>query len=134
MLSPSGQWIVYYITFDADPSKNGLWLVRTDGSERRQLDREVFGAYQWREGARGQCHRGPRSDPLLVVPLGSGGGLPSLCRDRPGDRRSAKSRLRIPPSPPSRSPTAIGEFWPDGRHVAFVESSDLNIWALELPQ
>ena len=35
VLSPSGQWIVYYITFDDDPSKNGLWLVRTDGSERR---------------------------------------------------------------------------------------------------
>lgn len=34
VLSPSGQWIVYYITFDDNPAQNGLWLVRTDGSQR----------------------------------------------------------------------------------------------------
>ena len=54
LLSPSGEWLVYYTTFDADPSKNGLWLVRTDGSDRRQLDREIFGAYQWRKCS-GDC-------------------------------------------------------------------------------
>ena len=37
-LSPSGKWLVFYSTFDPDPTRNGLWLVRTDGSESRQLD------------------------------------------------------------------------------------------------
>ena len=64
VLSPSGQWIVYYITFDDDPAQNGLWLVRTDGSQRTRLDSALFGAYQWR-GCPGQW--GPEEERVIMV-------------------------------------------------------------------
>jgi len=66
LLSPDGIWLAYYVALDEDPAQNGLWLVRTDGSTelaevgsaRRQLDRDLFGAYQWRDASR-----------LLVIPF-----------------------------------------------------------------
>ncbi len=54
VLSPSGQWIVYYITFDDDPAQE--WPVA--GAHRRQptppIRSALFGAYQWRSCS-GDC-------------------------------------------------------------------------------
>ena len=66
VLSPSGGWLVYYITFDADPEKNGLWVVSTDGQQSIQLGDDLFGSYQWRPCAQ-RCS--PEDDRLVIVPL-----------------------------------------------------------------
>jgi hypothetical protein len=58
LLSQDGAWLAYYVALDEDPAQNGLWLVRSDGSTRRKLDRDLFGAYQWRDAGR-----------LLVIPF-----------------------------------------------------------------
>jgi Tol biopolymer transport system component len=129
VLSPSGQWIVYYTTFDADPANNGMWLVRTDGSERRQLDRGVFGAYQWR-GCPGAC--GPEDDRLLIVPFDPEAAYHRLVEVNPatGDTRP----LTDPGVTPFKIANGDWRVSPDGQQVVFVESSDRNIWVIELPR
>ena len=42
--------------------------------------------------------------------------------------------LTTPESTPFKIANGDWRVSPDGRYVAFVESSDRNIWALELPQ
>ena len=128
VLSPSGQWIVYYITFDDNPAQNGLWLVRTDGSQRTRLDSALFGAYQWR-GCPGQC--GPEDDRLIMVPFD-----PNATFHRLVELNPATGETR-PLTDPALTPIKIANGdWrvsPDGRYVSYVESSDRNIWAIELP-
>ena len=131
LLSPSGEWLVYYTTFDADPSKNGLWLVRTDGSDRRQLDRELFGAYQWRKCS-GDCGPDARSERLLIVPFDPNAAFHRFLELDPAtvDVRE----LTTPEITPFKIANGDWRVSPDGRYVAFVESSDRNIWVIELPQ
>lgn len=128
VLSPSGQWIVYYTTFDPDPDKNGMVLVRTDGSERRQLDRELFGAYQWR-GCPGPC--GPEEDRLLVVPFDPDTAFHRLVEVDPATGDATP--LTDPAITPFKIANGDWRISPNGRYVAYVESSDRNIWVIELP-
>ncbi len=112
VLSPSGQWIVYYITFDDDPAQNGLWLVSTDGSQRTRLDSALFGAYQWR-GCPGQC--GPEDDRLIMVPFD-----PNATFHRLVELNPATGETR-PLTDPALTPIKIANGdWrvsPDGRYV-----------------
>ena len=119
LLSPDGAWLACYVALDPDPSQNGLWLVRTDGSERRQLDRDLFGAYQWRDAER-----------LLIIPF-----RPQAVSHEfwevdvsTGEAR----RLTDPTITPFKVANGDWTVSPDGRHVAFVESRDHNIWLLTL--
>jgi len=128
VLSPSGQWIVYYITFDDDRAQNGLWLVRTDGSQRTRLDSALFGAYQWR-GCPGLC--GLEDDRLIMVPFDPKATFHRLVELNPvtGETRP----LTDPALAPIKIANGDWRVSPDGRYVAFVESNDRNIWAIELP-
>ena len=54
-MSNEGTWVSYFISFNADDKRNGIWVQRTDGSGARQLD--LWGAYQWRDDSH-----------LLVIP------------------------------------------------------------------
>ena len=38
-LSNDGSWVSYFISFNADDERNGIWVQRTDGSDARQIDR-----------------------------------------------------------------------------------------------
>lgn len=126
-LSPSGRWIVYYVTFSADRAQNGLWLARTDGSERRRLDPALFGAYQWR-GCPDGCTAG--QDRLLIIPFD-----PEATFHRLVELDPASGQAR-PLTDPTLTPFKIANGdWrvsPDGRFVVYVESSDRNLWLLEL--
>jgi len=119
LLSPDGIWLAYYVALDEDPAQNGLWLVRTDGSARRQLDRDLFGAYQWRDASR-----------LLVIPFRPEAVSHELWEldVNTGEAR----RLTDPDVTPFKIANGDWTVSPDGRHVAFVESRDRNIWLLTL--
>lgn len=127
VLSPSGGWLVYYITFDPNPTKNGLWLVRTDGAESIQLGDDLFGSYQWRP-CPDRCT--PDEDRLVIVPLQMDAPLHRLIELAPatGDVQ----QLTDPTVTPIKIANGDWRISPDGRYVAFVESSDRNIWVLEL--
>ncbi len=127
VLSPSGGWLVYYVTFDADPAKNGLWVVRTDGGQSIQLGDDLFGSYQWRPCAQ-RC--APEEDRLIIVPLQIDAPLHRLVELNPatGEVR----QLTDPAVTPFKIANGDWRISPDGRYVAFVESSDRNIWVMKL--
>jgi hypothetical protein len=128
-ISPSGQWLVYYSTFSTDIGENGLWFLRTDGSERRQLDRKLFGAYQWR-GCEEVCTA--ENDRLIIVPFDPKAVYHEFWEMNPS------SNIARPLTDPAQTPFKIANGdWrvsPDGRYIAYVESADRNIWVIALPE
>lgn len=128
-LSPGGQWIAYYVTFDAAPAQNGLWLARTDGSQRRQLEPGLFGAYQWR-GCPDGCAAG--EERLLIIPFDPEAAFHRLLELDPATGQARP--LTDPAVTPFKIANGDWRVSPDGRYVAFVESSDRNVWVLNLLQ
>ena len=127
VLSPSDGWLVYYVTFDPNPDRNGLWVVRTDGSESIQLDDALFGSYQWRPCPE-RCS--PDEDRLIIIPLQPDAPLHWLVELTPAS--GEVRQLTDPAVTPFKIANGDWRISPDGRYVAFVESSDRNIWVLEL--
>jgi Tol biopolymer transport system component len=119
LMSPDRTWLAYFAAQDEDPEQNGLWLVRADGSERRKLDRELFGAYQWRDARR-----------LLIIPFRPEATYHELWEldVEAGEAR----RLTDPEAVPFKIANGDWSLSPDGRQVAFVASQDRNIWLLTL--
>jgi hypothetical protein len=128
LLSPSGAWVAYYVTFDADPARNGLWVARTDGSGAKQLPPELFGSYQWR-GCPGPCE--PDAETMLVVPLQPAAEYHELWQLEAASGET--QRLTDPAVTPFKIANGDWRVSPDGRHIAYLESSDRNIWAIALP-
>ena len=120
LLSPDSAWLAYFVALDEDPAQNGVWLVRTDGSERRKLPRDLFGAYQWRDARR-----------LLIIPF-----RPETDSHEIWEFDTGIGQARQLTDPELTSFKIANGDWtvsPDGRQVAFVESRDRNIWLLRLP-
>jgi len=116
--SPDGEWVAYFISFNEDPERNGIWVQRTDGSDARRLD--FWGAYQWRDDAR-----------LLYILMRQSPDVPFVIWEY--DTTSGQSR---PVTDPATAPLQIANGdWkvsPDGRYVVYVNSADRNLWLVEL--
>lgn len=121
LLSPDRTWLAYFITFSDDADRNGVWLVRLDGSERRHLDASLFGAYQWRDAER-----------LIFVPFESDAAYHELWEYNVVTE--TVRQLTDADSLPFKIANGDWEVSPDGRYVAFVESRDDNIWLVALPK
>jgi len=120
-VSPQGSWILYLITFADNPTDNGLWVMRSDGSAPRQLNLPGFGAYRWRN-----------DNTLLYIPM----------RPVAADSMQlwavdvATGQSRPLTHPASLSFSIANGDWdvsPDGNQVVFVSSADQNIWLITLP-
>ena len=117
--SNDGTWVAYYITFDADKSRNGIWLQRTDGTPPRKLD--LWGAYQWRDDGH-----------LVVIPA-------RQSRDRAFevlDVDAATGEIRRLTDAVVTPPQILNGDWrvsPDGQYIIYVNSVDRNLWMLKLP-
>jgi Tol biopolymer transport system component len=120
-ISPSngGTWLAYFISFNADETRNGIWVQRTDGSDARKLDR--WGAYQWRDDGR-----------LLLIPMRASGENPFEVWEI--DAATGQGR---PLTEAAATPlTIFNGDWrvsPDGKLIVFVNSVDRNLWVLKLP-
>jgi Tol biopolymer transport system component len=118
-VSNGGTWIAYYITFDADKSRNGIWIQRTDGTPARKI--ELWGAYQWRDDGR-----------LLVIPA-------RASADRAFEILevdAATGQIRKLTDAAITPLQILNGDWrvsPDGRYIVYVNSMDRNLWLLELP-
>jgi Tol biopolymer transport system component len=119
LVSPDGTWLAYYIALNEDPTQNGLWLVRTDGTEQRKLDRNLFGAYQWRDSNR-----------LLIIPFQPEAAAHEIWEFNVETEKHC--RLTDPAVTPFKIANGDWTISPDGEYVVFVESRDRNIWVLEL--
>jgi hypothetical protein len=121
VLSPDGAWLAYYILAKPDRQLAGVWVMRSDGSQRYRLPPELFGAYQWRD-----AHR------LVVVPFrpaATGHEFWQL-----DVNTLTASRLTDPAQTPFTIANGDWTVSPDGRQVALVENKDRNIWVLTLPE
>jgi Tol biopolymer transport system component len=127
VLSPSGGWLVYYVTFDADPARNGLWVVRTDGGQSIQLGDDLFGSYQWRPCPE-RC--APEDDRLIIVPMQLDAPLHWLVELNPAN--GEVRQLTDPAVTPFKIANGDWRISPDGSTMAFVESSDKSIWVMAL--
>ena len=86
---------------------------------RPGLRRELFGSYAWRDARR-----------LLIIPF-----LPDAQYHELWEvvAETGETRRLIDPAITRLKVTnADWQVSPDGRHIAFVESSDHNIWLLTL--
>jgi dipeptidyl aminopeptidase/acylaminoacyl peptidase len=120
LLSRDGTWLAYTVTQDQDQTRDGLWLVRTDGTAQYRLDPDLFGAFQWRDG-----HR------LLIIPFRPDATSHEFM-EFDADTQTAR-RLTDPAITPFKITNGDWVVSPDGRQVVFVASQDHNLWLLSLP-
>ena len=118
-VSKDGTWVAYFISFDGDKTRNGLWVARTDGSQSLRLD--VWSAYQWRD----ESH-------LLVVPMRDSADKAFVVWQF--DAASGEGR---PLTDAAVTPLDIlnGDWRvsPDGQYMVYVNNVDRNLWLLKLP-
>jgi Tol biopolymer transport system component len=118
VISPSGAWVVYLVSFSSNAEQNGLWLVNTTTGEQRKL--ELFGAYRWRAENR-----------LLIIPQ-----EPGAPANRIVEIEAASGRMTSLTDPAIQPFKIAGGDWsvaPDGKHIVFVSAGDYNLWVLQLP-
>jgi len=48
-LSPDKRYLVYYVTFEANPNDNGVWLLDLEQTPAQPQKLPFFGAYRWRD-------------------------------------------------------------------------------------
>lgn len=117
-LSNGGTWVAYFISFNEDETRNGIWVQRTDGSEARKLDQ--WGAYQWRDDSH-----------LLLIPM-------RTSRDQGFDLweiDAATGQGHQLTSGTTTPLTILNGDWrisPDGKAIVFVNSADRNLWLVKL--
>jgi hypothetical protein len=118
-ISPSGEWIAFIIAFEGNPTRNGIWVLKTDGSFVDRLP--VFGTYRWR--ADGQ---------LLIMPLDLDVPFPDIYQF---DLENAQS-WKLLDQATIQLPIANNDWSisPDGRWLRYLSSEDRNLWILALPE
>jgi Tol biopolymer transport system component len=119
-LSRDGSWVAYHVAPEPDADKNGLWVVRTDGSTRFRVPPELFGAYQWRDGQR-----------LLIIPFRPAAQEHELWEmDAATQQAHRLTDSQVTPFKVNDGDWVVS---PDGHNVAFVSARDRNVWLLSLP-
>ncbi len=118
-VSNEGNWISYYISFNPDEKRNGIWVQKTDGSGARKLD--LWGAYQWRDDSH-----------LLVIPARSS---PDQAFEIWEVNAETGEQIKLTDAAVTPLNILNGDWRvsPDGKYVVFVNSADRNLWLLELP-
>ena len=119
-ISSEGSGVSYFISFNADDERNGLWVQRTDGSGARKLD--LWGAYQWRDDSH-----------LLVIPARTSSDQAFEIWQIDAET-GARQQLTDAAVTPLNILNGDWRVSPDGKHVVFVNSVDRNLWLLELPE
>jgi Tol biopolymer transport system component len=118
-ISPEGSWVSYFISFNEDDERNGIWMQRTDGSGARKLD--MWGAYQWRDDSH-----------LLVIPARSSADEAFEIWEVDADT-GEQHKLTDAAVTPLDILNGDWRVSPDGKHIVFVNNADRNLWLLELP-
>ena len=120
-VSPSGRWLVYFVTQASDPAQNGAFVLDLSQSPAAPQRLDLFGAYRWRDG-----------DRLLCVPMKPG---------QPSDElwqldlaRGQRQRLiRAEAGSPFKIANNDWAVSPDGSQLVFLSARDRNLWLVKLP-
>ncbi|MCJ7567266.1 MAG: hypothetical protein MUO58_06975 [Anaerolineales bacterium] len=119
LLSPAGGWLAFFVTFENQPDRNGLWIIGMDGSVKRHYS--FIGAYRWR--GEGQ---------LLVIPQDLDAPGAYLWQiDIHEDIVWGLTDPRL-----DALPIASNDWQPspDGSSIVFRSFEDHNLWVLTLPE
>lgn len=114
--SRGGTWIAYVITNDADATRNGLWVARTDGTNARKLD--IFGSLQWRDDTR-----------FIYTPFEMD--APSHSFYEYNVETGVSRRLTLS-AQPFKIASGDWSVSPDGSKIVFVNAVDNNLWLWRL--
>ena len=124
LASPDASWVAYVAMWNADPNDNGLFVARTDGSQRRRVEaggQPLTGSYRWTQDNR-----------LLAIPFrASWADSHQLWVAEP--ERGTAGRLLDPGDAPFRVSNFDWDCAPDGSQIAFVSSEDKALWTLSVP-
>lgn len=115
--SPGGSWLAYVITNDSDPARNGLWVVRTDGTAARKLD--FFGPLQWRDDTH-----------FVYAPLDLNAPTHSFYEYAV---ETGETRRLTPADRPFKIASGDWALSPDGLKIVFVNTADNNLWLWRFP-
>jgi hypothetical protein len=117
--SPDGTWVAFFAMWNADTAQNGLWVMRTDGSDARRLD--LVGGYRWTESNR-----------LVVIPVRNGAGESHEVWDvepTSGEMRRLTDGNQLP----FRVSNFDWDMTPDGTGIVFVDAVTRRLTSLTLP-
>jgi hypothetical protein len=117
-VSPDGKWVAFVVAFDPQPARNGLWLVRTDGTERMKTD--FFGAFAWRDAGH-----------LLYMPFQQAADSHEVWAFDVAQRIS----VQLTDAALTKFKIAQGDWTlaPDGAGIVYVSADDLSLRWLPLP-
>jgi murein DD-endopeptidase MepM/ murein hydrolase activator NlpD len=118
-VSPDGTWVAFLGMWNADTAHNGLWIMRTDGTDKRKL--EVLGGYRWTEENR-----------LIVVPMrASKDASHEVWEVTPAN--GEMRRLTSGDETPLRIANYDWDVSPDGSNLVYVDASTKRLVNLSLP-
>jgi hypothetical protein len=122
-LSPDKRYMVYYVTFETESEKNGVWLMDLQNPEEPAQKLPFFGTYRWRDDQR-----------LIYVPFDP------LATYHDFYEYNVVTGQEYPLFPDGTQLTIANNDWqvsPDGHKIAMVASSGLEldgIWVLDINQ
>ena len=117
VLSPSAGWVAFYLAFEEDPSRDGVWFVRTSGEGGRSLS--GLASYRW--GREGQ---------LLLVPYEGGVSGLSLLEI---DAATGETKLLIDGSAfPGGIASNDWTVSPHGDRIVYRSAEDGSLWVVSL--
>ena len=121
--SPNRRYLVYYVSFQAQADKNGLWLLDLQSPKPVPQKLPFFGAYRWRDNGR-----------LIYVPFDPAATEHNFYEY---DLRTQQTR---PLFPAGTSLLIANNDWqvsPDGSKIVLVATKDTTLdglWVLDLGQ
>jgi hypothetical protein len=122
-LSPDKRYMVYYVTFETESAKNGVWLMDLQNPEEPAQKLPFFGTYRWRDDQR-----------LIYVPFDP------LATYHNFYEYNVVTGQEYPLFPDGTQLTIANNDWqvsPDGRKIVMVAASGLEldgIWVLDVDQ
>lgn len=117
-VAPGGEWIAFFLAFQADPATNGVYVQRTEaGSSPRRLPE--FGSYRWRD-----------DDSLFLLSYGIDQAAHAL-----GYAEAATGAFRWLTDPtvlPIRVANGEWSVSPDGTTIVTLNPRDYGLYALRV--
>lgn len=114
-LSPNSKWLIYSVVLHDDEAQNGIWAIRTDGSDRKKLP--FFGPSVWRGTSK-----------LLFTPLAETAEYHSFWEY---DIETGQTRqLTDPKTTPFKIAFGDWAMSPDGKKIVYVDANERNLWLL----
>jgi hypothetical protein len=122
-LSPDKRYMVYYVTFETESEKNGVWLIDLQNPEQPAQKLPFFGTYRWRDNQR-----------LIYVPFDPAATYHDFYE------YNVVTGQTYPLFPDGMELTIANNDWqvsPDGRKIALVASNGMEldgVWVLDINQ